>query len=212
MISHPRWFLLPRLWHNYESILRQYVTQNEPQLEGCLERISKRNLRLLTTISQPPGWRPPNTARQRLINILDTVQTNVHFSNVTEDCLQTVDDFDVLVATCLEWASSRNRDGDDRVYICTRLLRQCSKVRAELDTSIMRFIATTANFADLSIEKLYRLLAELLRSKHIAPGRYLSWLMARGNPGGHPTSAQVVQGLKLYHLTATLTSSGMPFL
>ena len=193
-------------------MLRQYVTQNEPQLEGCLEPISKRNLRLQTTVSQPPGWRPPSTARQRLISILDTVQTDVHFSNVTEDCLQTIDDFDVLIATCLEWASSRNRDGDDRVYICTRLLRQCSKVRAGLDTSIMRFIATRASFADLSIEKLYRLLAELLRSKHIAPGRYLSWLMARGNLSGHPTTAQVVQGLELYHLTATLTSSGVSLL
>ena len=190
MISDPTCFLMPRLWHKYESILRKYIEGDEHVVHDCFEHISIRNLRLMQVL-RVNIWRPPNTPRQRIIAVLDNMPTDSNFVRLANDCLQIMDDFDGLVATCLEWASSLHRDGYERIYISARLLRQCGKARGGLETSVMKFLAANSGLVGLSCARLYRILAELLRSNHLTPGKYLSWLMARGNLHGPPTPDQV---------------------
>lgn len=192
MISHPRLFLMPRLWHKYEPIFRQCMDDEEKsELHACLERISMRNQRLLMKMSENQAWKPPSTPRQRLILTLDNLPANSNFSGLAKDCLHTVSDFDILVATCLEWASSLHRNGRDKIYICSRLLRQCSNAHSGLEASIMRFLAADSSSLGSFSDNMYRVLAELLRTKHIAPGRYLSWLIARGNLSNFSSTDQV---------------------
>lgn len=182
MVSHPKWFVMPGQWHKYESTLREHVEGKgeEPTLKTCFERIHENNQRLLSNALDHQGWRPPDTAEQRLIAIFDTAPCNVDFFRLTNDCLHVTSDLDLLVATCLEWASSPHREGDERIYLSTRLLRHCSRLRGGLDESVMKFLAAKASLRSFPTDRLYRLIAELIRSKHLAPGRYLSWLMARG--------------------------------
>ena len=193
LISHPRWFLMPRLWHKYESILHQYIGEDDSRPNSVFEQISKRNQRLFRVSEESQTWRPPNTPRQKLIHLLDTVPINTDFLPLAANCLQIIEDLDALVAACLEWASTMYRNGSERIYICVRLLRQFGRTRAGLDASVMRFLATATDSGLTSLDKnqLYRIVAELLRSKHISPGKYLSWLMARGNLGVRPVAVPV---------------------
>jgi len=195
MISHSSLFLMPRLWHLCDPILRKHVGADEPALLECLGRISKRNLRLLTTISYEQVWRVPDTPRQHVISVLDSVSTDSNFSLLASDCLRKIEDFDTLVAVCLEWGSSLYRNGKESIYICARLLRQYSKARTGLDMSIMKFLAAKPGLEGLSIAKLFRVLTELLRSRHLAPGRYVSWIMARGNLRGPVMANLVIRSL-----------------
>lgn len=204
MVSHSSLFLLPRLWHLCDPILRNYVGPDEPALQECLGRISKRNLRLLTTVPHNQVWRAPDTPRQRVISALDSVSVDSNFPLLASDCLREMEDLDALVAVCLEWGSSLYRNGDENIYICARLLRQYSKGRTGLDMSIMSFLAVKPRLEGLSIAKLFRILTELLRSKHLAPGRYISWIMARGNLREPLMANQVTTSLAFACWTAQL--------
>jgi len=202
MISHSSLFLMPRLWHLCDPILRNYIGPDEPALHECFGRISKRNLRLLTTVSHEPIWRAPDTPRQRVISVLDSVSVDSNFPLLASDCLGKMEDLDSLVAVCLEWGSSLYRNGEENIYICARLLRQYSKGRNGLDVSIMSFLAAKPRLEGLSIAKLFRILTELLRSKHLAPGRYVSWIMDRGNLREPLMADQVTRSLDFACWTA----------
>lgn len=195
MINHSSYFLMPGLWHVYKPLLCKYVCGDEPALHDRLERISMRNRRLLARIADDHVWQAPDSPRQRVISILDTISADSNFSLLASDCLQTLDDFDALVAVCLEWGSSLYRHGQEKVYICTRMLRQYAKTHSDLDVSVMEFVAAHPKLEGLSKAALFTILAELLRSKHIAPSRYVSLIMARGNIREPWMAAQVRNSL-----------------
>lgn len=195
---------MPRLWHLCDPILRNYIGPDEPALHECFGRISERNLRLLATLPHKQVWRAPDTPRQRVISVLDSVSVDTNFPLLASDCLREIEDLDALVAVCLEWGSSLYRNGEENIYICVRLLRQYSKGRSGLDMSIMSFLAVKPRLEGLSIAKLLRILTELLRSKHLAPGRYVSWIMARGNLREPLMANQVTTSLSFACWTAQL--------
>lgn len=195
MINHSSLFLMPRLWHLCDPILRSYVGPDEPVLYECFGSIAIRNLRLLPTVPHNQVWRAPDTPRQRVISILDSVSVDSNFALLASDCLREMEDLDALVAVCLEWGSSLYRNGEENIYVCARLLRQYSQGRNGWDMSVMGFLAAKPRLEGLSIAKLFKILTELLRSKHLAPGRYVSWILARGNLREPLTAERVITGL-----------------
>lgn len=179
MISAPSCLLLPRCWITYERILQDCFAKLDAVPAYCFERIARRNARLVKTF-EGQGWRLTPTARQTLITLLDSTTDWAKMAKLTDDCLAAADDSGILVVTCLEWASSSYRHGHARVYTAARILRRWSKNGVELEKPILDFLAISPGMAGLHKRSFYRLLAELVRSKHFLVGKYLQWLMARG--------------------------------
>ncbi|KAL8826787.1 MAG: hypothetical protein Q9191_003586 [Dirinaria sp. TL-2023a] len=209
--SAPDCFFLPRVWGKYETTMRLGLGEADADILACFERISERNTRFMSA-SREDTWERLNTPRKRLVHLLDTMPVDGNFVKLSKECLKTTDDFDLLVATCFEWSASIHRNGEARIYMIARLLRQCSALQAGLDESIMRFLGSMPTLPGLSVAAVYRVVAELLRSKHLSAGRFLSWLMARGrlhermgSNQGAPVDAQYlsempIQGMPLHIL------------
>lgn len=192
IINEPDCFLLPSVWNRYEATLRSQLGEADFEASARLEQISRRNA-CFTNALREDIWRRLSTPRKRLINLLDTMPVDGSFVKLTRACLKTTSDFDLLVATSLEWATSVHRNGDARIYVVAHLLRQCSTVQTGLDNSIMKFLASVSALPDLSMSAVYKVLAELLRSEHLSAGRFLSWLMARGKLHNRLGSDQVLK-------------------
>ena len=171
--------LLPKCWIKYERMLQDCFGEPGDVPASCLRRIAKRNLRL-TKSSEGRGWRPSPTSRQKLITLLDSTTEWAQIIKLTDGCLAATDDSGTLVATCLEWASSSYRHGHARIYIAARILRRWSKQGVDLEKPILDFLAASPNMPGLHKGNTYRLIAELIGSKHFLAGKYMQWLMARG--------------------------------
>lgn len=179
IVNAPDCFLLPKVWHKYEAILNEQMINANDDIMASLEQISKRNSCFDKSLKDEP-WQRPDTPRQRLIRILDTMPINGSFVKLSRDCLETANDFNLLVATCFEWAASLYRNGEARVYTVARLLRRCNAYEKPLDDPILNFLASASKNTGIFMGAVYRIIAELLRSKHFSASRLLSWLIARG--------------------------------
>ena len=183
MISAPACLLLPNCWTKYERMLRGCFNEQDDIPSSCFEHVSRRNKRLIKYFVGQ-GWQATPSPRQRLITLLDSNLEWPKMAQATDECLATADNSSILVVTCLEWASSLYRHGQSRLYVAARILRRWSKKGVDLEKPILDFLTVTADLAGLHKGDAYRLLAELIRSKHFLVGGYLQWLMSRGTLNG----------------------------
>ena len=190
VISAPACLLLPRCWIKYETTLQDCSQKTDDVPASCLRRIARRNARLTKT-TEEQSWRPTPTPRRTLISLLDSTTEWTRIARLTDGCLTGTDDGSSLVITCLEWASSSYRHGHAKVYIAARILRRWSKQGVELEKPILDFLAASPDMAGLQKGSTYKLLAELIRSKHFLAGKYLQWLMARGTLARYGTPNRV---------------------
>ena len=176
MLSHPACFLLPLSWNKDEALLRRTLNNSTIPLSGAMDQISLRNSQLQSEFS-----RRGKTPRQKVIQLLDSSLEDINVQSLANACLEVYQDIDAFVMTCLQWGSSAHRSGHARIYLTARLLRISCKNQTVLDRCVLAFVATAAVSNGLHKSSLYRILAELFRSKHLSAGKYLQWLMARGS-------------------------------
>ena len=176
MLSYPACFLLPLSWEKDEALLRRTLKDSTTPLSDAVEQIAIRNSQLQSEILQRG-----KTPRQKVIQLLDGSLENINVANLARACLEVYHDIDAFVMTCLQWGSSAHRSGHARIYLTARLLRRSCENQIVLDRCVLAFVATAAVCDGLSKPSLYRILAELFRSKHLSAGKYLQWLMARGS-------------------------------
>lgn len=186
MLSSPACLVSPLIWNRYESLLRRSLVNVPRIVSDSLNRISKRNQKLQSQVSLHA-----TTPKQRVIRLLDTAFEDVDVATLGDACLALMHDPDSLVTTYLQWGSSLYRTGSARIYLTVRLLRGCCAGRNGLDEPITRFISRSGNHVGLSKPSLFRILAELFRSKHLTVGKYLQWLIARGGTNRPLAPAQV---------------------
>lgn len=67
-----------------------------------------------------------------------------------------------------------------RAYAAARLLRIWKRKGVDLQGPIFNFLAACSDVTGLHKKDIYKLLAELVRSRHLSVGKYLQWLIARG--------------------------------
>ena len=184
MIVAPACFFLLDSWNQYKDTIDNcLIDQDNEQLRMCFENLSRRNLNL-GNHSLRRSRQLSSSLRQRIIGLLDTLSIEPNFSKVAGACLHLADDSDVLVKTCIEWSASIYRHGHFRTYAAARLLRIWNKHGVELQRPIFDLLASDPDAEGLSGKDLYRLLAELVSSRHLSVGKYLQWLMARGTLHG----------------------------
>ena len=180
----PACFLLPGSWSKYEETVKDCLDDSDFHLRSCFESISRRNANLRKHSSQHPRH-PKTTSSKKVINLLDRLYTEHNFGRIAGACLRAIRDHDLLVKTCIEWAASAFRHGDFRVYAAARLLRIWNKHGVELQQPILDLLNAKADSVGLIKRDIYKVLAELVSSKHFSVGKYLQWLMARGRLQSH---------------------------
>ena len=201
MLSAPVCLILPACWSKYEYAIQSCVDQKESRLQSSLDNLTKRNWTLRNR-SLKQRIQATKTVRQIIISNLDSLRNDQSLGKVAEACLRATSDHDWLVQTCIEWSSSIYRYGYSRAYAAARLLRVWKRKGVNLQGPVFKFLATRSDDPGLKKRDVYRLLAELVRSRHLSVGKYLQWLIARGTLDGHhePNSVSTTTPLTSLHL------------
>ena len=177
--SHPAFFLLPWCWYRHQSTLRALVDNTQTILRTQFDNINERNLQLekgMSDLSDGVGICP----RSKVVQFLDGLCNNVDISQAANAGLRMCSNPALLIKTCLQWSSSMYRSGHTRVYLATRLLRKWSRKKINLEHHILNFMSDESNIDALHRRDLFRVLAELIRSRHFSVNKYLQWLIANG--------------------------------
>lgn len=184
MSSASACFLLPHCWSKHEANVRRCLPEDDDRLLSCFEGLSRRN-HYLRDRSLQTNRVPAMSPREAVISLLDALSIERNFGKTAGACLRIMKNHHLLISTCIEWSASVYRQGRFRTYAAARLLRTWSKHGIELQPPILEFLGTHSAQVGVRKSDIYRLLAELVTSKHLSVGKYLQWLMARGTLHGH---------------------------
>ncbi|KAL8985557.1 MAG: hypothetical protein Q9205_000758 [Flavoplaca limonia] len=177
LVSSPASFLMPRQWLGYQSLLRS-VTEAGAPASTLFKDICKRNMRLLAMAGSDAD--SEEEASQSLIELLDSLASGTDIFKIAPEMWEVAPNAELLVRTCLCWSTSIFSNSWARIYIAVRLLRSWRCMGLDIQTPLLQFLAIDAKAADLDDDKLYRVIAELIRSRHFSVGGYLNWVIANG--------------------------------
>ena len=177
--SFPDCFVLPSYWSKHETTLKSCSNKHDLNFTHALSILSTRNAKFKRVFNEC-DLAASGTIRCRLINVLDSIPLRFDLPAVSEECLAVVNEYNLLIATVIEWASTRYRNRADRVYIAVRLLRRWRKQGVSLDNPISTFVGQCSTLAGLLRANVSKIVAELVRSSNFSISKYMQWLISRG--------------------------------
>ena len=175
----PACLLIPKLWNQYESLVRDYVVRSPRDHYAPFTNLQDRNIMLRDPSSQ--HWchaRQP--IPQAIISLFDGLSHNPHFDSVAQDCFRLSSNYRTILTCCLEWCSTIERNGTHRPYAAARLMRLWIKMGIDIQGHILDFLGSNPEVQGLNKSHIYKLVSELVCSGDFSVGRYLQWLIARG--------------------------------
>ncbi|KAL1640553.1 RNA polymerase II mediator complex subunit [Diplodia intermedia] len=207
ILGHRDCMVIPRTWKRHRHILESMLTSsNQPAFQSALRSIMRRNERL-------SGWcHKPTQAHQSpqkaILSALDSITLDFDLRDVATRCLAIMPDSQDLAVTVLQWACSLYREGGHRLYIAARLLRKWKSRGADIDGAVLAVLSDDQKLKGIKHRDFFRLVAELVRSKHFSVGRYLQWLIASGSlsAGGDVTKSEACN----VRLIAEIPLQGLP--
>lgn len=186
VVTKPTCLLLPKTWEKHGSILHTFAQRSSHvEITHTVADLDARNLQL----SQPfgvPGSKPSDLIG-RIYQLLDSVDynTSVRIDELAFDCMEIKSDAESLISAAMQWASSIYRQGSHHIYLVTRLLRKWSHLGADVYSGILDCLPMLTSDTTKEAAVVFRIIAELLRSKTFSLGRYLQWLIATGSLTQH---------------------------
>lgn len=105
----------------------------------------------------------------------------VRIEDLSDECMEIMSNATRLITSLLQWACSCYREGTHRIYLASRLLRRWSHLGADVYDGVMSYLGEMRWADSREPHILFRIVAELVRSKHFSAGRYLQWLIATGS-------------------------------
>lgn len=177
-ISSPASFLLPKCWHNYEATLQPILGVPGTTLCVNFQKLCKRNVRLQTLAGLKDD--AEITTSRGIIKSLDSLSPGIDITRPAENLRNIAGDPELLIHVCLEWSASIHKQGRARIYIAARLLRKWSEQGIDVEAFILDFLAGKSSSCGLEKSSLYKVINELIRSRHFAAGKYLQWIIANG--------------------------------
>ncbi len=143
------------------------------------EEIRKRNARICALSESTRG--AELMVHRAIIKILDsTVSSPFNSRMIALDLQSMSNDSNTLVQVCLEWSATVHRYGHARVYIAARLLHELHGIGMNVETPILAFVKSRSDACDLDFSSFYKVVVELVQSRHFSVGRYLQWVIANG--------------------------------
>lgn len=136
---------------------------------------------------QPSRSRVPasKSSVAQVIHKLDSVsyKATIRIEDLSYECMEIMSNAVRLISVLLQWACSFYRTGSHRIYLATRLLRRWSHLGADIYEGIVSYLQEMTWVDSGQLVVVFKIVAELVRSKHFSAGRYLQWLIATGSLG-----------------------------
>lgn len=184
--TSPSSLLLPKVWDKYIGLLRHVVeTRPDQDITIRLDDLDRRNRRLCSPSSKPST--KAHNSSQAFVSLLDSIdyRKTIHIETLCKEGIDLIPSTENLISKALHWASSVYREGIHRVYLVTRLLRRWNRLGFDTDNGILSFLRSMGARKDIDIRNIFKIVAELVRSKTFSVGKYLQWLIATGSLNGN---------------------------
>ncbi|KAF2021724.1 hypothetical protein BU24DRAFT_457677 [Aaosphaeria arxii CBS 175.79] len=199
LATSPSSLMVPKTWSRHATILRKLAQRHpHPQMNRVIEQLDFRTSRLSSS-PQLSSSTTHNSNRQ-MVALLDAVDytSKIPIDQLAGDCMEIITDARCLISLCLQWASSLYRDGLHRVYLATRLIRKWGHLGVDIDETILAFFQSAAPHVGCELHNVFKIIAELVRSKSFSVGKYLQWLIATGALNqNHASSSPMAWPLRL---------------
>ena len=159
--------------------LLSLVQRDDIVYHTALNDIIERN-----NVLEKPFVLPPDVMhaldRQHLAEELDRINGPSSMKQLLHESLNEAHQHRETVFVIIEWGSSLYRQSQALIYKTVHLLQLCSELDVDLMKHVLDFLGVIHSIPSLDPRRLYRILAELFRSKHLSVGKYLHWMIARG--------------------------------
>ncbi|KAF2400311.1 hypothetical protein EJ06DRAFT_582173 [Trichodelitschia bisporula] len=196
-VAHSGCLILPKIWEKYKHLL-DTVPANSDSLDflGAIQTVRMRNERLGSP-SYFAAHEADISPGRKVLDILDNAGVEISINALASRCLNHISDISRLVPVILQWSSSIYREGAHRIYIAARLLRRYKSLNGDIETAIITFVSEMQEGQGVDAANIFRVVAELVRSKHFSVSHFLRSLVATGALLGSQQSSK--------HLVALLT-------
>lgn len=209
VVTRPACLLLPKTWDTQKDVLLALANKHpDSVLSKNFRNLDRRNQRLSSSPQRSKGT--PKSPKKEVITLLDSLEGSIDISveKISTNCLELIPNMLELLAILLQWASSIYREGIHRIYLVTRLIRKLNTAGFDTDGGILSFLFSMQPNKGFEPRNVFRIVAELIRSKHFSVGRYLQWLIATGSTSrDHGLSQHWACHLRLI---AELPLTGLP--
>ena len=179
ILKSPSCMIISPSQQSYLLELRDSIKDDSVELQRTLDDIIRRNNALSSPLASVSNMGACKR-QHHFVELLDSIGTNSDMRQVFKECREVVREHPSLVRTTLEWGSSIYRPRMATRYLAIRLLRYCARAGTDLTPHVLKLIGASSNMPGLDEDKLYHILADLFRSKHLAVSQYLQWLIASG--------------------------------
>ena len=177
MLAQPACFLSADFWSSFEDCMSHSAAQFSLVGQQVYRNMLERNSNIWNNCF---GETSTSCLVTNLIQLLDKVPSNFDFRSFSDRCLSTSKQSRAVILTTLHWATTKYRFGLQRLYLAVRLVRHWSRQSIDLHPPVFAFLETASESSVLVRRNVYKLIAELTRSRHFSVSKYLQWLMARG--------------------------------
>ena len=151
------------------------------EFSNAIVDLAERNGKVTQRLNS--GWSTSQRSFRMLYDLLDSLeyQSTIFVDSLAFHCMDLIPDRDQLISAVLGWSSSLYRQGLHRAYLVTRLLRKWDHMGIDVCEGIINYLPKMASDGSKEPETIFRIIAELVRSKTFLLGRYLQWLIATGS-------------------------------
>lgn len=185
-VSHQGCLVMPKTWAKYKSTFDALMSANPfDTAKTALANATRRNARLFMTVESLANVE--KHTKQRIIHALD--QHKLADSLPTETLSFGDTAASTKMSIVLEWASSRYRQGNSRMYLAARILRHLHVEGYDTDGVILHMLEKAKDDPTIDISSLYNVISLLTRSGHFSVGKYLQWLISIGALSSIPSAS-----------------------
>ena len=177
--SCPSCFIQPDIWEDVTDALEACTSSNKNSAKNAYEQLLERTRCFLHREAEQRLTTDLRILPQ-LVECLDSLPSSFKFKGLLAQCINISNEIEDGVFTILSWATTRYRSGLGRLYLAVRLLRQWSRKDLDLHRPVFELLERASTSSGFLPNHVFKLVAELIRSRHFTVSRYLQWLMARG--------------------------------
>lgn len=159
-------------------MLQAVIGARGTTLDAHFQNLCKRNRRLQTFAGS--NHNSETTTSQKIIRILDSPTSGADILRTALSLRKIAGDPEILVHVSLEWSASIYRYGPSRSYVVAQLLREWSEMGIDVEICVLTFLTDKSDACGLEKSSLYKVIIELIRSRHFSVSKYLQWIIANG--------------------------------
>jgi hypothetical protein len=179
-IFSPDSFVIPQHWKKLGPVLIEALKGIKDEVvQQVLELICMRNESL--TVTDVSATRASRNPKYIIIDALDKANAPYNWSSLLQSInVNKIPEQDALMVA-FEWATSKNRAGVDRVYICASMLTEWHNVlKWDISAGFLNFLDSIICADGYDMKNLYDMVSELQDRDWFSAGTFFRRLISQG--------------------------------